>query len=185
MNEEVTPLLGVIVKKVSLPGMSGAYGKVDTVSFKYVNGNNSGTPYVTGNDGDGAVETGKYKMSFLLPVENWQDMKQSITLDPVSLGTSEPCPIDGAATVNYSPQIDFSVGAQNVGFGVDAVGGLCLASDAAPPAWIILSLVAGTHYGLSQVQAPVAKQWPVLVDAAALAADYQIDTASVRSQTII
>jgi hypothetical protein len=41
--------------------------KSDTVKIKYVNGNNSGTPYATPSDGDGATEEASYVMRLHLP----------------------------------------------------------------------------------------------------------------------
>jgi hypothetical protein len=58
----------------------------DTVTIKYVNGDNRGTPYVTGNDGDGFTATGEYDMSLHLPFD-----------PPYTI----PCPIPGEQSWHY------------------------------------------------------------------------------------
>jgi len=112
-------------------------------------------------------------------------MKQSVNLAPIWIATSGYFPIGDEASVNYNPQVNFAVGAQDVGFGVDAVGGYALSIDGGPPAWVILSLVAAAHYGLSLVQSPVAQVMSVEVNAATLTTDFDIDADDYTSNMYI
>jgi hypothetical protein len=73
------------------PVVNNSAEQMDTIALTYVNGNNSGTPYVTGNDGDGLTETAKYIMALHL-----------LTEPPYTIGCPIPSPYD-AGRPHYKP----------------------------------------------------------------------------------